>query len=326
MNILLAFNEVLPATTYGGRQRIVWWLAKELTQLGHAVTLLVAKGSSCPFAAVRFFDTTKRLEQQIPDGIDMVHIHHPIEEPLDRPYLFSIAGNASPGRTFAHNAVFVSRDHAERHGATTFVYNGIDPKDYGSPELSNKRNYVHFLARAAWKVKNIRGAIKVARKSGHILKVMGGTRFNFHMGIRLTFDPRMRFYGLVGGDRKNEILQGSKALLFPVRWPEPFGIALIESLYFGCPVIGTPYGSLPELIPEHVGFLSADPKELVRSMSTLDQFDRLKCQEHVLDNFTSSRMAMDFVELYQRVLDGEQLNAQQPVSTFGHDKVLLPFS
>jgi len=74
-------------------------------------------------------------------------------------------------------------------------------------------------------------------------------------------------------------------LLFPVLWNEPFGIALIESLYFGCPVIGTPYGSLPELIPKEVGFLSSKKDELVIAVKNIDAYDRTTCNRYVMDNF-----------------------------------------
>ena len=105
------------------------------------------------------------------------------------------------------------------------------------------RKHLHFLAKAAWRVKNVKGAIEISRRSHHKLIVMGGTRLNLKMGFRFTPDLHVKFYGMVGGEQKLSLLNQSKALLFPVLWHEPFGIAITESLYMGAAVFGTPYGS-----------------------------------------------------------------------------------
>ena len=221
--------------------------------------------------------------------------------------------------------VFVSRNHANRYGSNSFVYNCLDVEDYGKPDLNSKRHYIHFLADAAWRVKNVRGAIKIAKNAAVPLHVIGGVRFNFNMGIRLTFDPNTRFHGMKGGEEKNKIINGSKGLLFPVLWNEPFGIALIESLYFGCPVIGTPYGSLTELIPKEVGFLSSKKDELVTAVKNIDAYDRNDCHRYVMDNFTSDKMTLQYLALYEKVMNGEKLNAIAPkLKQVQHEK-FLPF-
>ena len=113
------------------------------------------------------------------------------------------------------NTVFVSRNHAVRFGSNCFVYNGID-EDYGKPDFNLRRTFVHFLANAAWRVKNVRGAIRIAREAHIPLHIIGGVRFNFNMGIRFTFDRNAHFHGMKGGEEKNKIINGSKGLLFPV--------------------------------------------------------------------------------------------------------------
>ena len=134
------------------------------------------------------------------------------------------------------------------------MHNGLDWNDYSTPELMKSRNYFHFLGNAAWRVKNVSGAINVIKKTKtQRLKVLGGVRFNFKMGMRFTFSTKVGFEGMVGGQTKFDLLNGSKGLIFPVKWHEPFGLAIIESLYFGCPVFGTPYGSLPELVTSDFG-------------------------------------------------------------------------
>ena len=90
-------------------------------------------------------------------------------------------GEAAGGRPVISDS-FPQR-HATRHGATCYVYNGLDAEDYASPTLTRKKNYLHFLGKAAWRVKNVRGAIRIAQRSKTPLRVLGGTRLNLHMGF-----------------------------------------------------------------------------------------------------------------------------------------------
>lgn len=248
MKILLVNNTKIPVHLYGGTERVIWWLGKSLVQMGHEVSYLVKAGSSCPFAKVLILDEKKTLAEQIPDDCDVVHLHFETEETLPKPHLRTLHGNLTKPHVFHPNTVFISQNHAERHGGAVYVHNGLDFEDYGKPDLDNKRLYFHFLGNAAWRVKNVRGAIDLAGRAGERLHVIGGTRVNFRMGLRITLTPHVRFHGMLGGDGKNAIINSSKGLIFPVLWHEPFGLAIVESLYFGCPVFGTPFGSLPELL------------------------------------------------------------------------------
>ncbi len=124
---------------------------------------------------------------------------------------------------------------------------------------------------------------------------MGGYRFNVKMGMRFTTTKYASFYGMVGAEKKNEILTRSKGLIFPVFWHEPFGLAIIESLYFGCPVIGTKYGALPELINREFGFLSNSQNELTEAFRNLDNFSRNFCHEYALNKFNSKIMAENYL-------------------------------
>ncbi len=325
VHILIVNNSVIPALKYGGTERILWWLGKMLVKMGHKVSYLVAKGSGCPFADVYELNESKPFNSQVPESVDLVHLFIGTNEKPHKPYIKTLQGNINEVMELDKNTVFVSRNHAGRYGSDCFVYNCLDVEDYGKPDLVSKRNYVHFLADAAWRVKNVRGAIKLAREAGVPLEVIGGVRFNFNMGIRLTFDMNARFHGMLGGAEKNRIINGSRGLLFPVLWNEPFGIALIESLYFGCPVIGTPYGSLPELIPGEVGFLSSKKNELVTAIKNIDGFDRTTCHKYVLDNFTSDKMTFQYLSLYKRVLNGELLHENPPQLIRVQTEKFLPF-
>jgi glycosyltransferase involved in cell wall biosynthesis len=130
--------------------------------------------------------------------------------------------------------------------------------------------------------------------------------------LRFTFSPRISFYGMVGGAEKDHLLNHSKGLIFPVRWNEPFGLAIIESLYYGCPVLATPYGSLPELIGSDVGFLSNKKEELVEVAKNIGQFSNLRCNEYARDLFNSKKMAVSYIANYEKILSGMPLNSAAP--------------
>lgn len=324
--VLVNVYGTIPALRYGGVERVMWWLGRELSTRGHEVTYLV-RGGSCPFARVIQHDPRRPLEPQIPVDTDVVHVQHvlPDGESIARPRLITLHGPGSREVELDRDTVFVSRDHAARFGSTCFVHNGIDWDGYGPPSLDAPRAWVHFLGDGAWKVKNLRGAIRVASLAGEELRVAGGFRLNFRMGFRLTMSPRVKFHGWVGEEEKRRILSGSKGLLFPVRWREPFGLAIVESLYFGCPVFGTPYGSLPELVPPGVGFLSADAGELAEAVRGAVRFDRRRCHAHAVSGFGVGTMTDRYLEVYERVRSGEHLHDAPPRRTQPPDQGLLPF-
>ncbi|MBC7914240.1 MAG: glycosyltransferase, partial [Pyrinomonadaceae bacterium] len=264
------------------------------------------------------------VEAQTPKSVDLVHFFYGFNESHNKPAIYTLEGNVNYGLTLPLNTVFVSKNHAERHGSSVYIHNGLDFSDYGDPGLDNKRKYYHFLAKAAWRVKNISGAIEIINKSNEKLVVLGGNRLNLKMGFRFTPYLNIRFKGMVGGEIKNEILRHSKGLIFPVLWNEPFGIAITESLYFGCPVFGTPYGSLPELTSPETGFLSASKTELTNKIRN-NTFSPEACHRHVIDNFGSELMTERYLSLYQKVLNGENLNPVSPTLKNPQIEKFLPF-
>ena len=315
MKILIASNAVVPASTYGGTERVVWYLGKELSKLGHEVTFLVKKGSHCDFAKVLYFEDLTRFAHQIPDDIDLVHLHLLPEDiaEIKAPYVITIHGNVPPGMEMDKNTIFVSANHAQRNHSESYVYNGMDWNDYTAPLSTAPKKYFHFLGNAAWRVKNVKGAIEVIKATPHEkIKILGGTRLNIKMGFRFTSTLRASFHGMVGGEEKNSLLRDSKGLIFPVRWNEPFGLCLTESLYYGCPVFGTPYGALPEIVNSDVGFLSNKLTELAEAVQNVDAYDRKRCHEYARDTFNSYVMTQKYLEKYETVLNGHSLNAQAP--------------
>jgi glycosyltransferase involved in cell wall biosynthesis len=308
MHILLVNNTVIPVQAYGGTERVIWWLGKYLVRLGHKVTYLVAPGSSCPFADVIDLDPAKTLNEQVPATVDVVHLHIPTREKFSKPYMFTYHGNYPEDNEFPINTVFVSRNHAERYSARAFVYNGIDPEDYGPVDFNGPREHLLFLGYAKRPDKNLKDCLKIARRTRNVLAVVGGKPKWF------KWRPWVSYKGFLGGSTKNAALQKSKGLLFPVRWHEPFGLAVIESLYFGAPVFGTPYGSLPELVNPEVGFLSLSRRELVKAVASIDLFNRQKCHDYICERFTAKQMAESYIELYKKVLSGQPLNPCPPVN------------
>lgn len=315
MHILIVNNSKIPVHLYGGTERVIWYLGKELVKLGHQVCYLVAAGSYCDFAKVIPIDPAKNIIEQIPADIDIVHFNETPNnlEALEKPYMITIHGNSNDDRVFDRNTVFVSKNHANRYGSNAYVYNGLDWSDYPMPDFSMKRSSFHFLGNAAWRVKNVKGAIDtICKTRKETLKVLGGVRFNIKMGLRFTFSPRISFYGMVGGAQKFQLLHLSKGLVFPVRWNEPFGLSITESLYFGCPVFGTPYGSLPEIVLPDYGYLSDTSSDLANAIEQSESYNRQACHSYAVEQFNSKKMALQYLHCYQQVLDGAFLNTIQP--------------
>ena len=127
MHIAITYDSPIPAHGYGGTERIAWWLGRHLNRLGHRVTYVVPPGSTCDFAQVVFHDRDRPIESQIPDDVDLVHDFGAVTRPVDHPMLTTFHGNGHPGLRLPRNTVFLCRNHAERHGGSVFVYNGIDP-------------------------------------------------------------------------------------------------------------------------------------------------------------------------------------------------------
>ncbi|MFO7723081.1 MAG: glycosyltransferase [Bacteroidales bacterium] len=325
MHIVIVYPGVIPVVKYGGTGRDIWYEGKELTRIGHKVTYLTGAGSSCPFGDVLHIQPGRSWDEQIPESADLVHFHFTPRQPVRKPYLVTIHGNGKPGETFDQNTVFVSANHAARHGSSVFVYNGMDWDDYGPVKLDNRRQYFHFLGNAAWRVKNLKGAIRVTAVAGENLHVLGGSRISFRMGFNISFARHVSYYGFVGGEKKFRALQGSKGLVFPVLWYEPMGLAIIESLYFGSPVFGTPYGSLPELVPAEVGYLTNSASSMAEAIANAGSFSPRACHEYAREHFNARKMTGEYLLLFEKVLNGDCLNSSPPKSSDNSITGLLPW-
>lgn len=308
MKVCMVIDAVIPALLYGGTQRIVVWLGRALHEMGHRVTYLARAGSTCDFAPVLTLDLGRSLDAQIPLDTDIVHVHTGGPLPAQFPACMTVYTNARTPQEFPANTIFLSCRHAEIHHAEAFVHVGLHPQEFGAVDLSQAGAAFIFLAKAAWRVKNVRGAMRVARAAGAPIDVLGGTRLNFSMGFRLTLDPNARFHGMVGGEQKTRCLRQARGLIHPVLWDEPGAAAVIESLYFGVPVFGTPYGCLPELVPPHAGHLSAHEGDLAAAAARATQYDRRAIHAWWQEHFTARHMARKYVEYYEMILGGKSLH------------------
>jgi glycosyltransferase involved in cell wall biosynthesis len=311
LHILIVHSAPIPVYAYGGTERVIWDLGKSLVSLGHRVSYLVPAGSQCNFANIIPIKPNLSWEAQIPPSVDVVHFQLNPCLQLTTPHIVTEHGNTKSSQPLSRNTVFLSRNHAARYGATEFVYNGLDWASYGPVDFAAKRERFHFLGKAQWRVKNVAGAIEVAKRAKVELDVLGGDRLNIKRGFRFTISRKIHFHGMVGGTRKFQLLNGSRGLIFPVRWHEPFGLAVIESMYFGCPVFSTPYGALPELVAEHCGVLSDSASALSQAICDTS-FNSHDCHAHAVSKFNAKSMALGYLKMYERVCAGELLHSQPP--------------
>ncbi|OOV85901.1 glycosyltransferase [Oceanospirillum linum] len=326
MKILIHVTSELPPKEYGGINRVVWGLGKTLVKKGHEVVFLAPEGSCCDFAHVIPLDRSLPIDDQVPDDVDIVHLNGELEVKPSKPFLYTQHGNFNR-YPLPKNTVFVSRRHAERHGSECFVHNGLDWSEYPAPELDQPRDTFHFLGNAAWRIKNVKGAIRsVLKTRSETLEVLGGRRLNFRMGFRFTLSPRIHFHGMVNDREKAVVLNRSKGLVFPVRWDEPFGLAIIESLYFGCPVFGSPHGSLPELIKPEFGALVTNSDDMAALLQDTERFSREACHVYARDHFNAEVMTERYLTLYHHILEGKTLAETEPAMVGGHIKQFLEWN
>jgi glycosyltransferase involved in cell wall biosynthesis len=297
MHIALYSHHQLPARGYGGTQRVVVWLARGLAELGHRVTVLALRGSRVPEATVVELDRSAirqhgfELGRFIPDSVEMLHTHAPVPDPAGIPHVFTLHGNRRPGSVSSPNTIFLSADHARRHGGTAFVYNGLDPSEFVLRR--DKADFDLFLGRLH-RVKGYRWAVQGARHAGKKLVVAGGWRPTIRRGLR--------YVGSVDGERKRDLLADAACLWMPALWDEPFGLTLIEALMSGTPVLGTRRGALPEIVSPDVGALGDTLEELVQLRPSIDRCDPRACRSRAERWFSHTAMAQEYVRMYRHYL------------------------
>jgi glycosyltransferase involved in cell wall biosynthesis len=321
----------VPAPAYGGTEAVVDELARGLQAAGHQVLLVAHPDSACPVPrasvipaedSVRMGRASIELENAIGaydlvQHSDVVH-DHTLAGPIYSarfPNLPVVTTNHGPfSRTM--NAVYgaavprvglvaISKSHASTTHLPidAVVYHGVNVEDF--PVGSGDGGYVALLGRMA-PDKGVHRAIAIARAAGIPLKIAAKMRepreeAYFDEFVRPHLGDDVVFLGEVDAAGKRELLASARALLNPISWAEPFGMAMLEALACGTPVVGCPQGAAPEIV-EHglTGFLSDDDAELVTGLLSLDRIDRGVCRQRAHERFSVERMVDGYVRVYER--------------------------
>jgi glycosyltransferase involved in cell wall biosynthesis len=303
MHLALFFWDRLPVSGYGGTQRAVVWLARGLAELGHEVTLIAGTGTRVPEARVVEVDLGHARSPDfdiapfLPSGIDLLYGFAPVPGTPPVPYIRRLAGNWPSDKIAPPNTLFLSANHAARHGGRCWVYNGVDPSEFIF--RPDKDGFDLFLGRLH-SVKGHRLAIEGTRRLDRRLVIAGGWRPSFPWS-------RVRYHRSVGGSRKAQLLAAARCLWMPAQWHEPFGLTLIEALVSGTPVIGTHYGSLPEIVRPSVGGLGDSLEELVEVARNVGQVDPAACRARAERYFSHRTMAEGYVRVARHYLNSGAL-------------------
>jgi glycosyltransferase involved in cell wall biosynthesis len=298
MHVAVASHYRLPVKGYGGTERVVVALVRGLAARGHRVTLLAAPGTRVAEASVvevppsALTDPAADLATLTPRDADILHAHFLLQRVPAHPFVQTLHGNMRPGSPTPPNTIFVSRDHARRHGSDVFVYNGLDPANYVF--RAAKSDYDLFLGRLHG-VKGYRWAIAGARCSGRRLVIAGGWRPSFRRNIT--------YVGEVDGLRKAELLAGARCLWMPALWDEPFGLTTIEALLSGTPVLGTGRGALPEVVTPEVGAVCDSLEEMITAAATIHTRSPEACRSRAERYFTHVVMAEEYLRMYRHLLE-----------------------
>lgn len=304
MRIAIVHHTRLPVVGYGGTERVVVALARGLAALGHEVSLLAPPGTLVPEARLVpvpsrvLRDPAADLTRHVPPGTELLHAFFPLRVPPRLPWVWTLEGTTRPGTVRPPNTIYVSRDHASRHGSASFVYNGLDPADFRFQ--AEKGEYDLFLGRLH-QSKGWRWAVEGARRGNHRLVVAGGWR--------PTLSRSLRFIGAVDGVKKAALLAGARVLWMPAQWDEPFGLTLIEALWSGTPVLGTRRGALPEVLAPDVAELGDTLEELVALRPRAERKDPHACRARAERYFSHLTMAGEYLRFYREFLETGRLPA-----------------
>lgn len=304
------YGKSFPVIGYGGGERIAYWLGKAQAELGHEVIFLCRNPNNVPVSFAKVVKAPEEFDDltpYVPEYVDIVHLHDTPNFKLKKPFLVTMHGNGKKFETYHPNTVFVSANHAARHNWTEYVHNAVDLSEYPIASDRSKENYVLFLAKAAWIVKNLPGAIRIAKAAGKELHIAGGKA--------PFWCSQVTSYGTVGGLQKLELLQKAQVFLFPIIWEEPFGVAAIEALACGTPVVATRRGALPEIVDSTCGFLCDSFDEFVEALNSANSFEPEICRKRVEEKFTHVLMGEKYISYYRKVLKDGYLRDGYPKAT-----------
>src|ERR1700723_118391 len=330
-------SESVPPRLYGGTERIVSYLTEELVRLGHDVTLFASADSISSAVLTPCCPRAIRLDPPVPDAIphtmlmidslreraeefDALHfhidlVHFPLFRSVAGRTLTTLHGRQDLGGLRAFYTRFsemplvaISDDQRKSLPYAKFmttIHHGI-PADLHRPSFEKGR-YLAFLGRISPEKRPDR-AIRIARAAGIPLKIAAKVDKVDEEYFRSELFPLIdgsgvEFVGEINEQQKTKFLGQAAALLFPVDWPEPFGLVMIEAMACGTPVLAFRRGSIPEIIEDGVTGKIVDSEEgAVAALPALLSYDRRTVRQRFEKRFTATRMAKDYVDSYRQLL------------------------
>ena len=332
--------EAVPPKYYGGTERVVSYLTEELVRQGHEVTLFASGDSVTEAELIPMCPEALRLNESSVDHLafhyvmldsvfrsahrfDIVHfhidyLHFPLSRMSGIAQVTTLHGRLNiPELPRLYDAFstmpVVSISDAQRAPLPranwqATVHHGLASNPAAFREKPG--DYLAFLGRISPE-KRVDRAIEIARRTGMKLRIAAkidkADSDYFHAKIEPLFrDPFVEFVGEIGEDEKPAFLGNARALLFPIDWPEPFGLVMIESMRCGTPVIAWDCGSVPEVVDDGVtGVVVNSIDEAVRAVHSVGTFDRSRCREVFESRFSVTRMADDYLAVYERLIEDE---------------------
>jgi glycosyltransferase involved in cell wall biosynthesis len=326
--------ESIPPRGYGGTERVVAYLADALVERGHDVTLYTSADASTKAKVVAVRDEALRLDPSPLKSdlaahlamlgrvrahaaqFDVLHfhidlVHFPFFEHIAYKTVTTLHGRLDVKDLPAVYRCWpqyplVSISDAQRKPLAfanwiATVHHGIPAEVFRCSPTSD--DYVVFVGRISPEKRPDR-AIAIARRAGVPLKIAAkvdpADASYFHKTIEPLLDgPGVEFIGELDESRKNELVAGARALLFPIDWPEPFGLVMIESMACGTPVLAWDCGSVPEVVDDGVtGFIVSSEDQAVDALRRIGQLDRMAVRATFERRFSTRRMAEDYLGVY----------------------------
>jgi glycosyltransferase involved in cell wall biosynthesis len=331
--------EAVPPQLYGGTEMVIAHLCDALTELGHDVTLFASAESSSEARLIPMRDRSLRLDaaplksdlaahlnmlyevRELSQRFDILHfhldmLHFPLFEHVAHRCVTTVHSRTDlqdlPGayaRWPYYGLVSISdrqRNPLPDANWLATVPHGISPARYWCNEHAD-RGYLAFLGRIAPE-KGPDAAIRVAREARIPLRIAAKVdpvdQVYFESVIRpLLDDPLIEFIGEIGAEHKPEFLANALALLFPIRWPEPFGLVMIEAMACGTPVIAWDHGSVPEVIESGLtGFVVHSDRQALAAIREVGRLDHRGVRAAFERRFTARHMAEAYLDVYQTLL------------------------
>ncbi|MBV9570478.1 MAG: glycosyltransferase family 4 protein [Alphaproteobacteria bacterium] len=329
--------ESVPPKLYGGTERVVSWLTEELVSRGHQVTLFASGDSQTAAQLVPVVPRALRLSPHVrdcqpynmmladsvlaeADYFDIIHFHveifhYPAFRAMADRIVTTLHGRLDlpdlhPFYSAFADLPLVSISHAQRKPMPPVnwvgnVHHGLPSDLYRAYPRGG--DYLAFVGRIC-EEKGVLHAIEIAERVRIKLKIAAkvdpADRPYFEEFVRPRLSsPYVEFLGEVGDRQKNELFGGALAVLFPICWPEPFGLVMIEAMACGTPVIAFNRGSVPEILENGLtGFVVDDVEQAVGAVGRADSLDRKRIRQQFERRFTVDQMTTKYLDVYGRLM------------------------